>query len=90
MYDAHIERPLTQLNPVTQRRYMQSSWLLFLWYMPDDATEGVTVHSFFIRLQPSVNRHAQLQPLCSAALVPNVLPRGNEGLDKPCAVIEAS
>ena len=31
----------------------------------------------------------QLQPLCSAALVPNVLPRRDEGLGKPCAVIEA-
>ena len=32
----------------------------------------------------------QLQPLCSAALVPNLLPRRDEGLGKPCAVIEAS
>ena len=31
----------------------------------------------------------QLQPLCSAALVPNVLPRRDEGSGKPCAVIEA-
>ena len=31
------------------------------------------------RLQPSVSVHAQLQPLCSAALVPNVLPRRDEG-----------
>ena len=31
----------------------------------------------------------QLQPLCSAALVQNVLPRGDEGSGKPCAVIEA-
>ena len=29
----------------------------------------------------------QLQPLCSAALVPNVLPRRDEGSGKPCAVI---
>ena len=28
----------------------------------------------------------ELQPLCSAALVPNVLPRRDEGLGKPCAV----
>ena len=42
----------------------------FLWHMP----EGVAEHSFF-RLQPSVNLHAQLQPSCSPALVPNVLPR---------------
>ena len=31
----------------------------------------------------------QLQPLCSAALVPNILPRRDEGSGKPCAVIEA-
>ena len=31
----------------------------------------------------------QLQPLCSAALVPNVLPRRDEGSGRPCAVIEA-
>ena len=31
----------------------------------------------------------QLQPLCSAALVPNVLPRRDEGSGQPCAVIEA-
>ena len=31
------------------------------------------------RLQPSVILHAQLQPLCSAALVPNVLPQRDEG-----------
>ena len=58
------------------------------WHMPDDAAEGVAEYSFF-RLQPSVNLHAQLQPLCSAALVPNVLPRRNEGSGEPCAVIKA-
>ena len=31
----------------------------------------------------------QLQPFCSAALVPNVLPRRDEGSGKPCAAIEA-
>ena len=31
----------------------------------------------------------QLQPLCSAAQVPNVLHRKDEGSGKPCAVIEA-
>ena len=31
----------------------------------------------------------QLQPLCSAALVPNVLPRRDDGSGKPCAAIEA-
>ena len=30
-----------------------------------------------------------LQPLCSAALVPNVLPRRDEGSGEPCAVIKA-
>ena len=29
---------------------------LFLWHMPDDATEGVAKHSS--RLQPSINLHA--------------------------------
>ena len=60
---------------------------LFLWHMPDEATEGVAENSS--RLQPSINLHAQLEPLCSAALVPNVLPRRDEGSGKPCAVIEA-
>ena len=54
---------------------------LFLWHMPDDAAEGVAEHSS--RLQPSVNLHAP-QLLCSAALVPNVLPRRDEGSDNPC------
>ena len=31
----------------------------------------------------------QLQPSCSAALVPNVLPWRDEGSGKPCTVIEA-
>ena len=41
------------------------------------------------RLQPSVNLHAQLQPLCSvalSALVPNVLPRRDEGSGVPYAL----
>ena len=53
--------------------------------MPADTTETVAEHS--ARLQPSINLHAQ--PVCSAALVPNVLPRRDEGSGKPCAVIEA-
>ena len=56
--------------------------------MPDDATESVATHSS--RLQPSIICMPQLQPLCSAALVPNVLPRRDEGSGKLCAVIEAS
>ena len=55
--------------------------------MPDDDTEGVAEHSS--RLQPSINLHAQSQPLCSVALVPNVLPQRDEGSGMPCAVIEA-
>ena len=74
------------LNPVTEALHAVEL-TLYLWHMP----EGVVEHSFF-RLQPSVNLHAQLQPLCSAALVvvPNVLPRRDEGSGKPCAVIGAS
>ena len=57
--------------------------------MPADTTESVAEHS--ARLQPSINLNAhQLQPLCSAALVLNVLPRRDEGSGKPCAVIEVS
>ena len=57
--------------------------------MPDDATEGVAEHSS--RLQPSINLHAPVTAsyICSTALVPNVLPRRDEGSCKPCAVIEA-
>ena len=54
-----------------------------MWHM----SEGVAEHS--CRLQPSVNLNAQLQPSCSAALVPNVLPRRDEGSGMPCAVILA-
>ena len=36
--------------------------------MPDDATESVATHSS--RLLPSISRMPQLQPRCSAALVP--------------------
>ena len=57
---------------------------LFLWHMPDDTTEGLAEHSS--RLQPSINLHAPV----TAALVPNVLARRDEGLGKPCIVIEAS
>ena len=58
----------------------------FLWHMPDDTTEPVAEHS--ARLQRRSHQSTcmpQLQPLCSAALVPN-----DEGSGKPCAVIEAS
>ena len=56
--------------------------------MPDDATEGVAEYSFFGCNHQSICM-PQLQPLCLAVLVPNVLPRRDEGSGKPCAVIEA-
>ena len=56
--------------------------------MPADTTETVAEHS--PRLQPSINLHAPVTALCSAALVPNVLPRRDEDSGRPCAVIEAS
>ena len=70
-----------------------------MWHMPDDATEGVAEHCS--GLQPSINFFyslnnglvnscmPQLHHLCSAALVPNVLPQRDEGSGRPCAVIEA-
>ena len=60
---------------------------LFLWHMPDDATEGVAEHKS--RLQSQSICMPLLQLLCSAALVPNVLPRRDESSGKPCAVIKA-
>ena len=76
-----IKRPLTQ----SQRRCMQLSWFYFC---------GICLswrcgRTPLFRLQPSVNLHAQLQPLCSAALVPNVLSRRDEGSGELCAMIEA-
>ena len=58
--------------------------------MPDDTTKGVAEHSS--GLQPSINLHAPVTASihCSAALVPNVLPRRDEDSGKPYAVIEAS
>ena len=58
-----------------------------MWHMPDDATEGVAKYSS--RLQPSIYLHAPVTALCSAALVPNVLPQRDEGSCDSCAVIEA-
>ena len=55
--------------------------LFILWHMPADTIETGCNHQSTCM--------PQLQPLCSAALVPNVLPRRDEGSDKPCAVIEA-
>ena len=59
--------------------------------MQDDTTEIVAEHSS--RLQPLIKlhgMHAQLQPSCSAALVPMYYPEGitPKGLGKPCAVIK--
>ena len=39
--------------------------------MPDDTTENMVTHSS--RLQPSISCMFQLQPLYSAALVPNLI-----------------
>ena len=77
-YNTLIERPLTQ------RCCMQLSWHCLCCIC-----QKVWPNTVF-RPQQSVNLHAQLQPLCSAALVPNVLPWRNKGLGKPCAVIEAN
>ena len=53
--------------------------------MPDDTTEGLAEHSS--RLQPSINLHDPV----TAALVPNVIARRDEGSGKPSTkVIEAS
>ena len=60
--------------------------LNFIWHMPDDATKGVVELNF-----PGCNRlstcMSQLQPSCPAALVLNVLPRSDEGSDKPYAAM---
>ena len=58
--------------------------------MPDDATEYVAEHSS--RLLPSINLHTPVTAFmfsCSICMVPNVLPREEEGSGKPCAVMEA-
>ena len=59
--------------------------ILFLWYMPDDTTEGVVTHTDQARLQPSINTMPELQPLCSSALVPKfvTLDVGDEGSGQP-------
>ena len=74
MYDTLIAHPLTQ----SQRRCMQLSWLYFCGIYARKC--GWTQ---LFKLQPSVNLHAQLQPLCSAAVVPNLPPRRDEGLGSP-------
>ena len=55
--------------------------------MQDDATEGVAEHSFL-----GCNHQSTCvpQPLCSAALVPNLLLRRDEGSGNPSAVNPAS
>ena len=57
--------------------------------MWDDATEGVAKHSFLGYNHQSTCM-SQLQPLCSDALIPNVLPQWDEVSDKPYAVDRAS
>ena len=77
--------PLTQ----SQRRCMQLSWLLFLWHMLDDATEGLAKHNFLGCNDQSATT-SMGKPVCSAALVPNALLQRDEGLGKHCAVDRAS
>ena len=72
------------LNPVTEALHAVEL-TLFMWHMP----EGVVEHSF-LGCNHQSTCMPQLQPLCSAALVPNVLPRRDEFSGKPCAVIGAS
>ena len=59
---------------------------LFMWHIP----ERVAEHSFLDCNHQTTCMPMQLQSLCSAALVPNVLPRRDEGSGKPCAGIGAS
>ena len=51
---------------------------LFLWHMPDDATEGVAEHSSDLQQSINLNLHApvQWQPSCSAAVWPMYYPKG--------------
>ena len=56
-------------------------------YMPDDATEGVAEHSSWLQSMCMPQLHVAFMFL--HALVLNVIPRRDEGLGKPCALIEA-
>ena len=65
------------LNPVTEVLHsVELTSFLWLYARRCGRTQ-------LFKLQPSINLHAQLQPLCSADLVPNVLPRRDEGSGKP-------
>ena len=58
-----------------------------MWHMIDDATEGVAEHSLLGCNHQSICM-LQLQSLCLAVLVPNVLPRRDEGSDSLVQSIE--
>ena len=69
---------------------MQLNWLFsvayaswYKWICDRTQRKAATINQFAC---PSYSLYVQ----CSAALVPNVLSRRDEGSGKPCAVIEAS
>ena len=68
----------------------QSNWIDFitLTYVMIIYSHTECVAEQSSRLQSPINLHAQLHPLCSAALVPNILPRRDEGSGMPCAVMK--
>ena len=68
-------------------RVMQLNWLYF-WDKCQMMPLKVWPHTALGCNHQSICM-SQLQPLCSAALVPNVLPRRDEGSGKPCTVIDA-
>ena len=81
MYDTLIECPC---NPVRQRHCMYLSVTVILWHRADACHEfEIGAEHSFSRLQPSINLHAQLQPLCSAVLVPNGPPHGMKARVSP-------
>ena len=53
-----------------------NKWTLFLWHMPDDATEGVAELSS--RLQPSINLYVPVTAF-STGLVSMYYPKGMKG-----------
>ena len=65
---------------------MQLSRLLFLWHMPNDATEGVAEHS--PRLQPSINLHAPVTAFMFSCSGTDILHRRDEGSDEPVQSLE--
>ena len=61
---------------------------LFLWHIPDDATESVTKHS--TKLQPTINLHAPVTIFVFSISGPEVLPQMDEGSGKPSAVVPSA